>query len=80
VQANFLSLISKTVGPTKQGEILGVNSSINTLAQSLPPILSGYIAALITPNAPIIVASISIFFAGIVFWLFFKQPREYKHA
>lgn len=80
VQANFLSLISKTVGPTKQGEILGVNSSINTLAQSLPPILSGYIAALITPNAPIIVASISIFFAGIVFWLFFKQPREYKHT
>lgn len=80
VQANFLSLISKTVGPTKQGEILGVNSSINTLAQSLPPILSGYIAAFITPNAPIIVASISIFFAGIVFWLFFKQPREYKHV
>ena len=80
VQANFLALISKTVGPTKQGEILGVNSSINTLAQSLPPILSGYIAAFITPNAPIIVAAISIFFAGIVFLLFFKQPREYKRA
>jgi DHA1 family tetracycline resistance protein-like MFS transporter len=75
VQANFLSLISGSVGQHNQGEILGVNSSINTLAQSLPPILSGYIAAFITPNAPIIVASISIFFAGIIFLLFYKKPR-----
>lgn len=78
VQANFLSLISKTVGSDRQGEILGVNSSINTLAQSLPPILSGYIAAFITPNAPIIVAAITIFFAGLVFWLFFKVPKAMK--
>ncbi len=77
IQANFLSLISKTVGAERQGEVLGVNSSINTLGQSITPILSGYIAAWITPNAPIIVASVTIFMAGVVFWIFYKKtPKQ----
>ncbi|HEX3095720.1 MAG TPA: MFS transporter [Patescibacteria group bacterium] len=76
IQANFPALISKSVGPDKQGEILGVNSSINTLGQSITPIASGYIAALITPNAPIIVASITIFFAGLIFWLFYRPMSQ----
>jgi DHA1 family tetracycline resistance protein-like MFS transporter len=73
VQANFLSLISGSIGPDKQGEILGVNSSINTLGQSLPPVLSGYIAALLTPSAPIIISSITVFFAGIIFLLMYQR-------
>ena len=73
VQANLLSLISRSVGPDKQGEILGVNSSINTLGQSLPPILSGYIAALLTPNAPIMVSALAIFFSGLIFLMFYKK-------
>lgn len=76
VQANFLSLISKSVGPDEQGRTLGVNSSINTLGQSLPPILSGYIAALLSPNAPLMIAALAIFFAGLVFVLLYKPPRE----
>lgn len=72
VQANFLSLISRTVGPEKQGEILGVNSSINTLAQSIAPMISGYIAALITPSAPLIVSAAVIFLAGIIFIAAYK--------
>jgi MFS transporter, DHA1 family, tetracycline resistance protein len=72
VQANFLSLISRSVGPDKQGEILGVNSSINTLGQSLPPILSGYVAALLTPSSPIMFASVMILFSGLIFIMFYK--------
>lgn len=72
VQANFLSLISRSVGSDRQGEILGVNSSINTLGQSLPPILSGYVAAILTPSSPIMIASIIIFLSGLVFTLFYK--------
>lgn len=72
VQANLLSLISRSVGPDKQGQILGVNSSINTLGQSLPPILSGYVAALLTPSAPIIISAMIIFFSGLIFVLFYK--------
>ncbi len=75
VQANLLSLISRSVGPEIQGEILGVNSSINTLGQSLPPILSGYIAALLTPTAPLMVSAVFIFFAGLIFVLLYKPPH-----
>jgi DHA1 family tetracycline resistance protein-like MFS transporter len=77
VQANLLSLISRTASPETQGQILGVNSSINTLAQSLPPILSGYVAALVTPEMPLIISSVTIFMAGVVFVLFYK-PQTTK--
>lgn len=79
VQANLLSLISGSVGRDKQGEILGVNSSINTLGQSLPPILSGYIAALLTPSAPVMVSAVIILFAGLIFFMFYK-PRLVSQA
>ncbi len=75
IQANFLSLISRSVGPDKQGETLGVNSSINTLGQSLPPVLSGYIAALLTPNAPLMISALAIFMAGLVFVLLYRPQR-----
>lgn len=75
VQANFLSLISKSVGADEQGRTLGVNSSINTLGQSLPPVLSGYIAALLTPNAPLMIAAAAIFFAGLIFILLYQPPK-----
>lgn len=78
IQANFLSLISKSVGPETQGEILGVNSSINTFGQSIAPIMSGYIAAWITPNTPLIVASVTILIAATVFWSFYRSPSAAK--
>ena len=80
VQANFLSLISKSTDQEHQGEILGVNSSINTLGQSLPSVLSGYIAALLTPSAPIVISALAILLAGIVFVLFYRLPRQPKTA
>ncbi len=77
VQANFLSLISRSAGPDKQGEILGVNSSINTLAQSIAPMLSGYVAAWLTPSAPLMVSSVMILFSGLIFLLLYKPtPRQ----
>lgn len=80
VQANFLSLISRSVGPDEQGRTLGVNSSINTLGQSLPPILSGYIAALLTPNAPLMISAVAIFMAGLIFVLLYKPPLSTAKA
>lgn len=76
VQANFLSLISRSVGPENQGEILGVNSSINTLAQSIAPIMSGYVAALLTPSAPLMVSSVMILFSGLIFLLLYKPIHK----
>jgi len=42
-QANLTALVSRSAGPKIQGEILGINASIMALAQTIPPILSGFI-------------------------------------
>ena len=75
-QANITSLISRSVGPDVQGEILGVNASVQALAQSIPPVLSGYIAARIAAGAPLVISGITIIIAGIVFIVFSKGTRE----
>ncbi len=78
--ANLTALISKSVGPEIQGEILGINSSVAALAMSIPPILSGYIAADISPTAPILIAGIVLFVSAAAFWLFHPLPKPLTQA
>ncbi len=66
-QANLTSLASRSAGSEMQGEILGINASVMALAQSIPPILSGFLAASIGARVPIFVSGIVIILAGIVF-------------
>jgi DHA1 family tetracycline resistance protein-like MFS transporter len=70
------SLISRSAGPEVQGEVLGTSSSISFLGQSIPPILSGFIAASIAPQAPLYTASVMIISAGLAFILLYKAPRK----
>ncbi len=74
-QANIAGLISRSVSPEIQGEILGINASIQALAQSIPPILSGYIAATISPEAPIFFAAVTICVGGLIFLFFYKSTK-----
>ena len=77
-QANSTALVSRSVDSKIQGEILGINASVMALGQSIPPILSGYIAASLFAEAPIVVAAVVIFAAGVVFNLFYR-PIHFKH-
>ena len=56
VMAALPSLASRLAPARIQGEVLGINTSVQALAQSIPPILAGLLAAEITPSAPIYVA------------------------
>lgn len=71
-QASITGLVSRSVGPQMQGEILGINASVQALAQTMPPILSGYIAASLAPEAPIFVAATIVIIAGVFFNIFYK--------
>lgn len=77
-QANSIALVSRSVDATIQGEVLGINTSVAALAQSIPPILSGYLAAKIVPEATIVVASVFIVTAGLVFISFYR-PVHFKN-
>lgn len=71
-QANLPALISRNAGAEVQGEVLGINASLQALGQGLPSLLAGFIAASLTAEAPIIVSSIVIILAAVYFWIFFK--------
>ncbi len=78
--SNILGLISRSSDQTIQGEILGINFSVQALGQLIPPILSGFIAASFTPETPLLVSSIVMFISGIVFILFYRgHSVEAKH-
>ncbi len=76
-QANLTALVSRSVGPDIQGQTLGINSSVNALAQAIPPVMSGYIAAALHPNAPLIVGSITLGIAGLLFIILYR-PNRYQ--
>ncbi|HPU95022.1 MAG TPA: MFS transporter [Candidatus Gracilibacteria bacterium] len=76
--ANMSSLISRSAGPQVQGEILGINSSVASLAITIPTLLSGFIAAKLTPETPIIIASIIIFIAWLIFSISFHRGKIYR--
>lgn len=71
--ANMGALISKSAPAEKQGTALGINGSLNALAQGVIPAISGGITALFGLSFPYILASICILFA----WrnLFFKGMK-----
>jgi DHA1 family tetracycline resistance protein-like MFS transporter len=83
-QANMTGLISNSAGPEIQGEILGINASVAALAQAIPAMLSGFIAASLTPYAPSIVAAGVIILGGIIFIAAGKKlsprPQEKKQG
>lgn len=73
--ANIAGLISRSADQKIQGEILGINSSVQALGQLLPPILAGVIASSISSQAPVITASAVMVLSGLVFLLFYRPQR-----
>ncbi len=72
IMANLPALISARADKDIQGEVLGINASVSALAQSIPAILSGFIAALVHPTTPLLVASFFVFAA----WVIFLQAKK----
>jgi DHA1 family tetracycline resistance protein-like MFS transporter len=54
------SLLSIETSKEKQGEVLGINASVQSLAFALPGTISGLIATQLTISAPIILAGIIV--------------------
>jgi DHA1 family tetracycline resistance protein-like MFS transporter len=72
------ALVSHLSDQKSQGEILGINQSIISLSQALPPVIAGLVVSL-HPSMPLFVASIFIFLAWLVFVLFFRGDGHRFH-
>ncbi|MEO5627445.1 MAG: MFS transporter [Candidatus Saccharimonadales bacterium] len=76
--ANTSALVSLSVGPEMQGEVLGIDASVQALAQAIPAIISGYIATM-GINVPVIVGAAIVFVGGLVFLLFYRPSNHILH-
>lgn len=74
IMANMISLVSTIAGPDRQGEVMGINSSVEALAQGIPAVLSGYLASIYV-GLPLIVSAITLTTAGTVFCVFVKKSK-----
>jgi DHA1 family tetracycline resistance protein-like MFS transporter len=78
--ANMGGLLSRSVAPQVQGEILGIGSSIQALANSLPPLCGGFVAASLTPETPVLVASLTMLTAWALFVLLYRPAHVAARA
>lgn len=65
--ANIPALVSKAASADRQGEYMGMNNSVQAVALTIAPILSGYISAKLTPVSIIITAATLMGVAAIIF-------------
>ncbi len=75
---NSTAVISNLADKKSQGEILGINQSLQSLAMSIPPIIAGFIVSF-HMNLPIMVASICTFIAWGIFMGFFTHGKKKFH-
>ena len=73
--ANFSALLSKNTEEKMRGEVFGINSSVSSFGQALPPVFAGIMAALTASYVPVLFGAIIIFIAGLVFIYQFKKPE-----
>lgn len=73
--ANASALVSMTAKPEEQGEILGIEASVQALAQSIPAILSGFVATM-GVNQPVLVGGVVILLGGLMYNIFYRVPKE----
>ena len=70
--ANTTSLVSRSAEPGRQGEAMGIFSSVQNLAQVPASVLVGYVTSSITSATPLVVSGICITIAGLLFLGFFR--------
>lgn len=74
--ANMNGLISSSAGSEAQGEVLGINASVQSLAQALPPVLAAVAASALGAAAPLLVAA-SAMAAGWLVFLHSYRPAVF---
>ena len=73
--ANASALVSISAGSENQGEVLGIEASVQALAQGIPAIIAGYVATM-GINMPVIVGGSIVLLGGMLFNVFYRPSPE----
>lgn len=71
---NLTTVVSMQAGAERMGEVLGINQSMLSMGQIIPPLLAGYLNTL-NGNLPLMAASAFILTGWIVFVFIFRRQR-----
>ena len=63
---NLTTVISEQARPDQQGEILGINQSMQSIGQAVPPLIAGYLNTL-NGSYPLMAASLFVFLGWVVY-------------
>ncbi len=77
--ANASALVSLSADKGIQGEVLGIEASVQALAQALPAIVAGYVAT-IGINMPVVVGGTLIVAGGVLFNVFYRPTKKVIQA
>lgn len=77
--ANASALVSLSAGKKIQGEVLGIEASVQAIAQAVPAAISGYVATM-GVNMPVLVGGCVVIVGGIIFNLFYRAPKSVAHT
>jgi len=72
---NLMTVVSKQAGKNRQGEILGINQSMNSVGQLTPPVLAGYLNTL-DGSYPLMAGAFFIFLAWLVYHFVFLRSQN----
>lgn len=72
--SNLNGLISRTAGAEKQGEVMGVASSVLALAQIVPPLAAGAVTALFGTDAAIVFGTLIVLAGWALFVTTYRPP------
>lgn len=67
---NLTAVVSEQAEAEQQGQVLGINQSMQSIGQAVPPVIAGYFNS-INGDLPIITAAVITFVAWLVYMLFF---------
>ncbi len=71
------TILSEATSPSQQGEMLGIKQSLFSLGTVVTPVIGGWLITL-DISYPIIVGSIVIFMAWMIFVFVFNKSEKYK--
>lgn len=74
---NALAIVSNLADRKSQGEVIGLNSSVQSLGMALPPLIAGLIAS-VDYSLPTIAASVCMLIAWLILTFVFK-PKQSQH-
>ena len=69
---NMVAIISSITSPREQGEMMGIQQSVQSLALSIPPLIAGFLLN-IDFRLPILASSFFIFIGWLIITLFRKK-------